>query len=174
MLLALSGGQKLGLLAAAGVFIAFALASSFLLPRRNPDYPGRALGLFIAVSIALFLAMMTSMAVLARESEEGEAQPGEAAGETTRTGTAGEGESAQGDATAGESVFASAGCGGCHRLQAANATGAVGPSLDEAKPPLELVVERVTKGKGAMPAFEDRLSEQQIRDVAAYVVESTS
>ena len=36
--------------------------------------------------------------------------------------------------------------------------------------PLELVVDRVTNGKGAMPPFEGELTEQQIADVAAYVV----
>ena len=57
---------------------------------------------------------------------------------------------------------------------AAGSSGTVGPSLDAATPPEALVVERVTNGKGAMPPFADRLSEQQIADVAAYVHESTS
>ena len=39
-----------------------------------------------------------------------------------------------GDAAAGEAVFASAGCGGCHTLEAAGASGKVGPNLDDAKP----------------------------------------
>ncbi|MDQ3875074.1 MAG: c-type cytochrome, partial [Actinomycetota bacterium] len=33
----------------------------------------------------------------------------------------------------------------------------------------DLVVDRVTNGKGAMPSFKDQLSEKQIQDVAAYV-----
>ena len=37
-----------------------------------------------------------------------------------------------------------------------------------------LVIQRVTKGMGAMPPFGDQLSAQQIADVAAYVHESTS
>lgn len=78
-----------------------------------------------------------------------------------------------GDATAGKSVFVSAGCGGCHTLAAAGSNGNVGPNLDEAKPPTELVVMRVTKGQGVMPAFGDQLEPQQIADVAAYVVKST-
>ena len=53
-------------------------------------------------------------------------------------------------------------------LADAGATGAVGPNLDETKPSYDLVVDRVTNGKGVMPAFGD-LSEQQIQDVAAYV-----
>ena len=52
-------------------------------------------------------------------------------------------------------------------------TGTVGPNLDEAKPDEALVVERVTDGKGVMPAFAGQLDEKQIHDVAAYVVAST-
>ena len=78
-----------------------------------------------------------------------------------------------GDATAGKAVFTSQGCGGCHTLAAAGATGKVGPNLDEKKPPTELVVARVTKGKGAMPPFGEQLDAQQIADVAAYITQST-
>ena len=78
-----------------------------------------------------------------------------------------------GAATAGKAVFVSAGCGGCHTLAAAGSGGNVGPNLDKAKPPTELIVTRVTKGQGVMPAFADSLSAQQIADVAAYVVQST-
>jgi mono/diheme cytochrome c family protein len=80
---------------------------------------------------------------------------------------------AEGDAANGESVYASAGCGGCHTLEAAGSSGSVGPNLDESKPSMELVVDRVTNGAGAMPSFSDQLSEQEIADVAAYVVQST-
>lgn len=80
----------------------------------------------------------------------------------------------KGDPKAGEKVFQTAGCASCHTLAAAGAKGTVGPNLDQAKPSLELVIDRVTNGKGAMPPFRGQLSEQQIADVAAYVVESTS
>jgi cytochrome c553 len=78
----------------------------------------------------------------------------------------------QGDAEAGAEVFAQAGCGGCHELEAANSSGSVGPNLDEAEPSFDTVVVQVTEGSGVMPSFRDQLSEQQIRDVAAYVSES--
>ena len=80
----------------------------------------------------------------------------------------------KGDAANGAKVFASAGCGGCHTLEAAGSTGNVGPNLDDAKPDVGLVVERVTNGQGVMPSFADSLSEQEIADVAAYVSESTA
>ena len=48
------------------------------------------------------------------------------------------------------------------------------PTSTTRSPTFELVVDRVTNGAGAMPAFEGQLSEQEIADVAAYVVENTS
>jgi mono/diheme cytochrome c family protein len=77
-----------------------------------------------------------------------------------------------GDATAGKAVWDANGCSGCHTLAAAGASGTVGPNLDDAKPSFELAVERVTNGQGAMPTFGDKLTPQQIADVAQYVSES--
>jgi cytochrome c oxidase subunit I len=74
-----------------------------------------------------------------------------------------------GDAANGEQVFASAGCGSCHAFSAAGSSGAVGPDLDDAAPSYDAVVDQVTNGGGAMPSFKDELSEQEIRDVAAFV-----
>ena len=79
----------------------------------------------------------------------------------------------EGDATAGKEVFASAGCAACHTLSEANASGTVGPNLDDAKPSDELVVQRVTLGQGGMPSFKDQLQPQQIADVAAFVSSAT-
>jgi mono/diheme cytochrome c family protein len=91
-------------------------------------------------------------------------------GTTTDGGTTTEG---GGEAPDGEAIFAEAGCGGCHVLEAAGASGTVGPNLDESQPPKELVVDRVTNGRGAMPAFADSYSPEQIEAVADYVVAST-
>jgi mono/diheme cytochrome c family protein len=76
-----------------------------------------------------------------------------------------------GDAESGEEVFAAAGCGSCHTLAAAGASGTIGPNLDESRPSVDLAVDRVTNGRGAMPPFRDQLSEEQIRAVAEYVNE---
>jgi cytochrome c6 len=70
--------------------------------------------------------------------------------------------------TDGKSIF-TANCGSCHTLADAATSGTVGPNLDEARPPQELVVDRVTNGQGAMPSFKDSLDEQQIQAVADYV-----
>jgi mono/diheme cytochrome c family protein len=80
----------------------------------------------------------------------------------------------EGDASKGESVYASAGCGGCHTLEAAGSSGSIGPNLDETQPDAALVTDRVTNGQGAMPPFKDDLTEQEIADVVAYVVQNTS
>jgi mono/diheme cytochrome c family protein len=79
-----------------------------------------------------------------------------------------------GDAAAGEEVYAANGCGSCHTLEEAGTSGSIGPNLDDSQPDFELVVDRVTNGAGAMPPFGEVLSEQEIADVAAYVVDSTS
>ncbi|HXD68487.1 MAG TPA: cytochrome c [Gaiellales bacterium] len=47
-------------------------------------------------------------------------------------GSGGSSSGAAGDATAGKAVFASNGCGSCHTLSAAGATGTIGPDLDKA------------------------------------------
>ncbi len=79
------------------------------------------------------------------------------------------------DPAAGSRVFSTAGCGGCHTVADAQATGRVGPNLDDSRPGEAFVVERVTNGKGtAMPAYAGTLSEQEIRDLAAYVVAATT
>ena len=69
----------------------------------------------------------------------------------------------------GEAIFAEAGCGGCHTLEAAGASGTVGPNLDDAKPSKELVIDRVTNGMGVMPPFKDSYSAEQIAAVADFV-----
>jgi cytochrome c553 len=103
------------------------------------------------------------------ETESTQTESTETESTDTETEPAGTQPTATGDAAAGKAVFASAGCGGCHALADAGSTGSVGPNLDDAEPSLELVVDRVTNGKGVMPAFDGDLTEQQIQDVAAYV-----
>lgn len=78
-----------------------------------------------------------------------------------------------GDASAGKAIFAKSGCSSCHTLAAAGATGTIGPNLDQAKPDFKLATTRVTFGKGVMPSFKGQLTDQQIANVAAYVVKSS-
>jgi len=58
----LSTGHEIGLIVVAAVFIAFALASSFLVPRYKPDFPGPAgLSVFAIASIVLFGLMIAAV-----------------------------------------------------------------------------------------------------------------
>ncbi|MBA3734432.1 MAG: cupredoxin domain-containing protein [Actinobacteria bacterium] len=83
MPLALSTGHEVGLGVTALVFIVFALASSFLLPRFRSDYPGRGLLAFIVVAFVFFFGMLTAVEVFGSEDKHGEA----AAAETTAAET---------------------------------------------------------------------------------------
>jgi cytochrome c6 len=78
-----------------------------------------------------------------------------------------------GDPTSGKAIFLKTGCISCHTLADAHATGTVGPNLDQAKPNYRRATARVTLGKGAMPSFKGQLTDQQIADVASYVVKAT-
>ena len=95
-----------------------------------------------------------------------------------------------GNATAGKAVFASAGCGACHTLAAAGASGKVGPNLDD------LTAEAAKAGEaldafikdsivnpaayiapgyagGIMPAtFGQTLKPQQLADLLAFMDQS--
>ena len=87
-------------------------------------------------------------------------------------GKPGEGAGAGKQADDPKSIF-SASCGSCHALEDAGTSGTLGPNLDDAKPSLEHAVEQITEGGSGMPAFKDRLTEEQIRALAEYVVEAT-
>jgi hypothetical protein len=55
-------GHEIGLIVVAVIFIAFALASSFLVPRFKPDYPGPAgMSVFVIASIVLFALMIAGV-----------------------------------------------------------------------------------------------------------------
>ena len=70
MPLALSTGHQVGLAVTAAVFIAFALASSFLFPRVRPNYPAGGLPAFIVVSFIFFFGMLAAVEVFGVEEEE--------------------------------------------------------------------------------------------------------
>jgi mono/diheme cytochrome c family protein len=183
----LSTGNQIALGTVGGIVILFALVSSFVLPARYPNFPGRHVGWYVTAGVLLFIAMVSAVIIFGVEEPEAEHAAPETApaltapattttetGATTSTSetTTSTSEAAAGDATAGKAVFSSAGCGACHTLKAAGASGTVGPNLDELKPSHDAVVSQVEHGGGGMPAFKGQLSEQQIQDVSAYVVAS--
>ncbi len=124
-------------------------------------------GLVLAVIVLAFAFALGGFLV-------GRATAEEEAPTSPPTETAPPGEAA-GDPESGKAVFASSGCGGCHVLADAGASGAVGPSLDgNANLTEEFVTSRVANGQGAMPAYGDRLTEEEIADVTAYVVSASA
>ena len=70
----------------------------------------------------------------------------------------------------GEQIF-TGNCGSCHALEAAGTQGSIGPRLDEVQPDVATVQRKVLNGGGGMPAFQGRLTQEQIDAVAAYVAE---
>jgi mono/diheme cytochrome c family protein len=164
---AITGLGKTVLLIVAITFIAWALITAIFVPKRSQGFPKR-LDAYIVVSALLFIAQMSAVVwVTGTQETEEETHAAETGGGATEGGTTTE--APAGDAAAGKQVFESAGCVASHTLEDAGSTGTVGPNLDDAKPPATLVVTRVTEGAGAMPSFKDKLTEQQIQDVAAYV-----
>jgi mono/diheme cytochrome c family protein len=169
----ITGLGKTVLLLVAGTFILWSLITAISIPKRNPRFPEN-LPMYLTITALLFLGQMGAVVWVTgtQEVEHVAHETGAGAEEPAPEQPAGEqpaGGGAEGDAAAGKDVFASAGCGSCHTLADAGASGTVGPNLDDAKPPVELVVDRVTNGQGVMPSFKGQLDEKQIADVAAYV-----
>jgi mono/diheme cytochrome c family protein len=199
VLLALTTNQKLGLGLTAAVFIAFALLAALVIPRGNPDFPGkRGLVPFILVTLILMAAMLSAVEVFAKEEHHGEA-----AGETTETSTTPTGTTATqttptttaptapppppaGNAQAGKAVFLAQGCGSCHTFSPAGSNGTVGPDLDDVlkgKDPAfihQSIVDPnavIASGysAGVMPqTFGQQLSPKQIDDLVAFLASGTS
>jgi cytochrome c551 len=157
---------------AALVLVLFSLVVSIVIPRRDPGFPGRTIGAFTAVAVALVVIMLASVEIFgeSHEAEGGEEGGGSVPAETDGGGGGGGG-GGQGDAAAGEAVFTT-NCGSCHTLEEAGTSGTVGPNLDDSTLDQAAVVQQVTNGGGGMPPFQGQLSEEEIQNVAAFVVAS--
>ncbi|HEY7380658.1 MAG TPA: cbb3-type cytochrome c oxidase subunit I [Gaiella sp.] len=147
-------------------------AQDIPVPSRRPRRPlglATAEGALVLVVLVLIGIGAAAGYVVGRESAERGAAPAETTAPVPTETTPAETVSIEN----GAQVFASAGCGSCHTLAAAGSTGTVGPSLDGRGLRTALIVDRVTNGLRAMPAFADRLSEQDIADVAAFVADAS-
>ena len=68
-MLALTGNEiALGLCGLA--FVTFALITSMVIPRRNPDFPGRNKTLYLVLCFLFFIGMLSAVIILAKEEEE--------------------------------------------------------------------------------------------------------
>jgi mono/diheme cytochrome c family protein len=178
------------------VLVVFSLVVALVIPRRNPGFPGLNLRAFVVVAALLVAAMLAAVEVFGAEHEsEGghEAVPTETTGETetggeTATGPTETGGEAEGDPAAGKEVFESVqpSCGSCHTLEAAGSTQTLGPNLDEGLADKDAAFIResivnpdaeVTEGfpDSLMPEdYGDKLSDQELADLVAFLVQSTS
>jgi cytochrome c551/c552 len=191
MIFALSTGHKIGLAGTGAVFIIYSLVSAFVLPARNPNFPGRYLKPYIGLSIVLFLAMISAVLIFGKEKKEAAATTTPAAATSTAGATTTTTAAATGDPTAGKAVFASAGCTACHTFKPAASTGTVGPDLDnlasyaqKAGEPLaqfthEAIVSPPAKyvpsgfPTTVMPTtFGSSLSATQLNDLVAFLTQS--
>jgi cytochrome c553 len=128
--------------------------------------------------MARYFALLVAVLALAVVAGCGGEEDQEAVAETvegtvpTDGGGGGGGGGGEGDAAAGKEVYASAGCGSCHTFTDAGTSGTVGPNLDESSVDFAAAEEQIRAGGGGMPAFEGQLSDEEIANVAAYVVET--
>jgi mono/diheme cytochrome c family protein len=155
VLSALSTGHKTELLVVAGVFIVFALCSSFVFTRMNPNFPGRRMALFVAVCVLLTAAMLGSVIAFAGEPKEVAAEK-----ENKAAAAHPRGEAPNGNAAAGKALFASQGCSACHTFKPAGSTAKVGPDLDK------LASDAQKANRGSLAAYV----KESIADPGAYVV----
>ena len=71
MLAALSTGHEIGLAGTGAAFIVFRSLSSFVFPRRDPNFPGqKGLRWYLPLAGLFFVAMMSSVVVFGREQAE--------------------------------------------------------------------------------------------------------
>ena len=73
------------------------------------------------------------------------------------------------DPVAGKKLFAANGCKGCHTFKAAGSTGTTGPDLDTASPSTAKVMHQLSTPGGLMPSFADKLTDDEKRNLAAFV-----
>jgi cytochrome c551/c552 len=132
MVLALTTGHKVGLVATAVVFIAYSLISAIVLPRRYPNFPGRYRTQYFALTALVFVAMIAAVIVFGKEQKA----PATANGITPPGSTTpSSGILAIGDPVAGKAIFVRDTCETCHVFKAAGftkpeSTATLGPDLD--------------------------------------------
>jgi mono/diheme cytochrome c family protein len=182
LIVGISAGHKIGLGLVGLAFIAFALTSSFLLPRLRPQFPGKGgVAGFTAVTVLFFCAMMSAVWFFGKEPKEakagGESPPAattapattapattataSTAAATTKAATTAAAPAApQGDAAAGKQLYAANGCAACHTFKPAGSNGKVGPDLDK------LTADAQKANQGTLAAY----TAESLKNPGAYVV----
>lgn len=75
------------------------------------------------------------------------------------------------DREAARELFHGYSCSACHALGDAGAGGSIGPALENQSLTREYLIDRISNGQGAMPAFGGQLSEEEVALLADYIVE---
>jgi mono/diheme cytochrome c family protein len=158
VLSALSTGHKTAILVVAAVFIVFALCSSFLFSRMNPNFPGRRIALFVVVCVLLTAAMLGSVIAFASEPKEVAAENENKEASTTPVKP--NPSQAAGAIAQGRALFGSQGCSACHTFAPAGSTGTAGPDLDH------LAANAQKANRGSLEQY----TRESIVDPGAYVV----
>jgi DMSO/TMAO reductase YedYZ molybdopterin-dependent catalytic subunit/mono/diheme cytochrome c family protein len=63
-------------------------------------------------------------------------------------------------------------CGVCHSLEAAGAKGVIGPNLDALKPDARRIRTAIAQGVGAMPAYAEQLTDQEVTALVDFITSS--
>jgi mono/diheme cytochrome c family protein len=141
-----------------------------LFPRKSSVMPAKIYEGKQAADVAAYVAYVAS-------------RPGQDGGALAQAGLAG--------AKTGEQIFTAAGCAGCHTLAKAGASGTIGPNLDQLASeagktvPGESAQDYVRQsivdpqaftvkgfGKGVMPPYKGKLSDQQLNALVQYLLGS--
>jgi mono/diheme cytochrome c family protein len=160
----LSAAQKAAIAGMGAAFIVFALVSSFVIPRRRPDFPGRRVRPYVALVVCFFAAMMAVVVFAGREKSEAKAagttSPTSTSPSPTPTPTPAPAPAPTGDPVAGKAIFAAQGCAACHTFRPAGSTGTIGPDLDK------LAADAKTANRGSIAQY----ATESIANPNAYIV----
>ena len=63
-------------------------------------------------------------------------------------------------------------CGVCHSLEVAGAKGVIGPNLDALKPDARRIRTAIAQGVGAMPAYAEQLTDQEVTALVEFITSS--
>ena len=62
-------------------------------------------------------------------------------------------------------------CATCHSLDAAGATGVIGPNLDKLKPDAQRIRAALAQGVGAMPSYAEQLSDNEVSALVDFITQ---
>ena len=122
----------------------------------------------LAWSLVVFFVIMLFVGPQVIAEDKPDKEDAAAAAKARDGGGAAAGKEQAAPAADGAAVFADT-CGGCHTLSAAGTSGSTGPNLDDVSLDAGAIEGIVRDGRGGMPAFGGKLSDDEIAAVAEFV-----